>query len=168
MLVAIFSPCMKLKLVIMAIPGSAYHPKNIRDHHQYPDTTLDNRSRTTAVFSQGDLNPDKICFITSAPAFAFTLNNIMHRQYYHMLHWSLLLWAAQIFQSQRSSHANCLSSLWKSWHTQSAYFSWSPCLSSQVLPLFLLVYHIHWLYNLGLSIGFLFKLLLHSCSHMFL
>lgn len=48
MLLAIFSPCMELKLVVMAIPGSAYHSRNVRDHHQYPDTTLDNSSRTTS------------------------------------------------------------------------------------------------------------------------
>lgn len=149
MLVAIFSPRKNLRLVVMAIPASAYHFKNIRDHHQYPDTTLDNSSRTTAVFPQGDLNPNKICFITSAPAFAFTLNHIMHRQYYHTLHWSLLLWAAQIFQFQRSSHASCPSCPQNCWHTQSAYCSWGPCLSIQALPLFLLVCHIHWLYNLG-------------------
>lgn len=157
MLVAVFPPCMKLRLVVMAIPCAAKHSKNIRGHHQYPDTSLDNSSRTAAIFPQGYLIPNKICFITSAPAFAFTINNIMHRQFYLTLHWSLLLWAAQIFQSQRSSHANCLSCPWKSWHTQSEYCSWSPCLSSQVLPLFLLVSHLHWLYNLWV-------LVLVSCS----
>lgn len=80
MLVAIFPPFMKLKFVIMAIPCSAYHSRKARENHQYSDTTLHNSSITTVVFPQGDLNPNKICFATSAPAFAFILSNIMLRQ----------------------------------------------------------------------------------------
>lgn len=92
-----FSPRKKFKPVVMKVPGTAYLSKNIRGLHQYPDATLDNCSRTTAVFPQGDLNPNRFCFITSACF--FTLSNIMHRQYYH----TLLFSAAQIFQSRWSS-----------------------------------------------------------------
>lgn len=55
-----YSPHKKLKPVVMTIPGTAYLSKNIRDLHQYPDATLDNCSRTTIVFPQGDLNADSI------------------------------------------------------------------------------------------------------------
>lgn len=159
----------------MAIPGAAYLSEKIRDFHQHPDATLDNCSGTTVLSPQGDLNPNRFCFISHLCCCLFLRTQQYHGQ--TMLpRTSLFFWAAQILQSQGASHASCPSCLQKPWHTRfhtlllasPTYCSWAPSLSVQVLSLFLPVSHMYWLYNLGWSISFLLKLVLHSCSHTFL
>lgn len=128
-----FSPCKKIKTVVMTIPGTTYLSKNIRDLHQCPDATLDNCSGTTAAFPQGDLNPKQVLFYHLCDCCFF-----LHTQQYHVQailpHSPLflaLLSSANLLVSE-SSHASCPSCLQKPWHIvsypSSAYCSWAPCL----------------------------------------